>query len=140
MRINEIEISDLSASGGLVQNSGVNNFSGEHKMKNLPVRTHSVKILTLFFILHVISAGTVYCGDKEHLEYALILVEKSTYEKLNQEDILVFQNVRQTLAQKDALVIENSTKGYTFQVTFKFTKREREIILKGGLLNFIKSG
>ncbi len=46
-------------------------------MKNLPVRTHPVKMLALFFILHLISAGPVYCGDKEHLEYALTLVEKT---------------------------------------------------------------
>ena len=46
-------------------------------MKNLPDRTHPAKILAFFLILHLISAGPVYCGDKEHLEYALKLVEKT---------------------------------------------------------------
>ena len=46
-------------------------------MRNLPVRTNPVKILVLFFILYLISTGPVLCGEKEHLDYALTLVEKT---------------------------------------------------------------
>jgi hypothetical protein len=47
--------------------------------------------------------------------------------------------VRQTLEREDFLEVENLTKGYKFSVKLNFTRRQRKILLGGGLLNLVKT-
>jgi aconitate hydratase len=69
----------------------------------------------------------------------LTIIEKEEYEKLDQGDILILRDVRKCLEQEDFLEVENSTKGHKFPVGFNLTRRQRTVLLEGGLLNFVRT-
>ena len=43
------------------------------------------------------------------------------------------------MEREDFLEVENLTKGYKFSVKLNFTRRQRKILLGGGLLNLVKT-
>ncbi len=67
----------------------------------------------------------------------LTIVEQEEYEKLDQGDVLIFQEVRKALEKEDVLEMENFTKGRRFLAASNFTRRQRSILLEGGLINFV---
>jgi aconitate hydratase len=68
----------------------------------------------------------------------LTIVEQEEYEKLDRGDVLIFQEVRKALEKGDVLKVENFTKGRRFFAAFNFTRRQRKILLEGGLINFAR--
>jgi len=68
----------------------------------------------------------------------LIFVSEQDYQKIDSEDKIEIKNVRQQLYSKE-IVVNNLTKGESFKVTHDLTPRLIEILIKGGLLNFIKT-
>ena len=68
----------------------------------------------------------------------LTINEQEEYEKLDQGDVLIFQEVRKALEKGDVLKVENFTKGRRFLAAFNFTRRQRGILLEGGLINFVR--
>lgn len=69
----------------------------------------------------------------------LIFKEKYIYEGIEQGDRIRIKNISENLREGKILIIENLTKDRTYEVTHDLNQREIEIVLAGGLLNYIKS-
>ena len=68
----------------------------------------------------------------------LTIMEEDEYEKLDQGDVLIFQEVIRALEKGDVLELKNVTKDRRFLAAFNFTRRQRDILLEGGLINFVR--
>jgi aconitate hydratase len=65
-------------------------------------------------------------------------VEEKDYDNIDQGDRLEIQEVAANL-DKEQLEVTNVTRGTTFAVRHGLSQRQKDIIRKGGLLNFIKT-
>lgn len=65
-------------------------------------------------------------------------VEEKDYDNIDQGDRLELQEVAANL-DKEQLEVTNVTRGTTFAVRHGLSQRQKDIIRKGGLLNFIKT-
>ncbi|MGI6554218.1 MAG: aconitate hydratase [Bacillota bacterium] len=68
----------------------------------------------------------------------LTFADETDWEQIDSGDELVIKNAPVNLAG-DKLVIENVTKNNTFQVKHGLSKRQIDIVLSGGLLNYIRT-
>lgn len=69
----------------------------------------------------------------------LIFKDPHDSEKLTPEDRLRIKEIKKALSEGlDTAIVENLSKGYTFKVKLEFNERERKVLLKGGLLPYIK--
>jgi aconitate hydratase len=68
----------------------------------------------------------------------LQFVSEADYEKLEQGDHLQIPDVRRALTDEKPIVIKNVTKGTTIPVKHSLSERQRQVVLAGGLLNYIK--
>ncbi|SNX53184.1 aconitate hydratase [Thermoanaerobacterium sp. RBIITD] len=68
----------------------------------------------------------------------LTFVNADDYDKIEQGDVLRIDNVIKQVMSKDKITVLNETKGYTFKVDLDVTDRNREILLEGGLINYVK--
>jgi len=68
----------------------------------------------------------------------LTFVSEQDYQKIDSGDKIEIESVRQQLYSKE-IVVNNLTKGESFKVAHDLTPRLIEILIKGGLLNFIKT-
>ncbi len=69
----------------------------------------------------------------------LVFENREDYSKIEKEDVLLLENYIDKLFKNDYIKVKNITKGFDFQVRAHLTPRQASIILKGGLLNFVKS-
>lgn len=69
----------------------------------------------------------------------LVFENKEDYEKLDFDDHLLLENYVDKLFKNEPIVLKNMTKNLTFNVKANLTPRQASIILKGGLLNFVRS-
>jgi aconitate hydratase len=70
----------------------------------------------------------------------LTFAQASDYEILEMGDELEMVGVQKALRAGEKLTVKNLTKNTTFLVTYAFTKRQVEIMLAGGLLNYVRMG
>ncbi len=68
----------------------------------------------------------------------LTFASEADYDKIHQGDQLELANVRQVLEQGGELVLKNKTRGCDIPLQYEFTARQKQLLLAGGLLNFIK--
>jgi len=69
----------------------------------------------------------------------LTFVNKDDYAMIDQGDALEITGVRKTLQGKtQTLTVRDTTKGKTFEMSFDLSDRDKQIILAGGSLNYIK--
>lgn len=68
----------------------------------------------------------------------LRLTSDSDYEKLKQGEVLLFSNVRETLKRENALRATIKSTNEQMVVEHHLTTRQKDIILSGGLINWIK--
>ena len=68
----------------------------------------------------------------------LIFKDPSDYEKLEQGDELEIENIRELIKEGKELKVLNKTKGTSFYVTYQLSDRQREILLSGGTLAYMK--
>lgn len=69
----------------------------------------------------------------------LLFKEKDSFEQVGQGDKLRIKDIFENIKKGDALLIENLTNGKSFEVLHGLNPREVEIVLSGGLLNYIKN-
>jgi len=69
----------------------------------------------------------------------LTFANKDDYNLLDQGDELEIRGVIEALKENKPLTLVNKTKGRTIPLAYTLSLREREILIKGGLLNYIKS-
>ncbi len=55
-------------------------------------------------------------------------------------DEISIENIRDKISKEKVISVRNETKGNSFNVICDLSARQREIVLAGGLLNFIKKG
>jgi aconitate hydratase len=70
----------------------------------------------------------------------LSFADEADYEGVEQGDAWEIDGVRAALQAGDDLMVRNVTKGTTFKASYELTERQVEILLTGGLLNYIKAG
>ncbi|GAB4443621.1 MAG: aconitate hydratase [bacterium] len=69
----------------------------------------------------------------------LVFENPLDYENIDMDDQLAIENYKEALLKNLSFNIRNITKNTVFSVKANLTERQAEIILKGGLLNFVKS-
>ena len=60
------------------------------------------------------------------------------YDKIDQGDELVLNDVISSIKDGETIVLTNKTKGEEYTLSFKFSERQREILLAGGLLDYTR--
>ena len=65
----------------------------------------------------------------------LQLVHPEDWEKIDQEDVLALRDVRGALRNGNTVKVENQTKGQTYDTTHTMSRRQADIVLRGGLIN-----
>ncbi|MDD3832708.1 MAG: aconitate hydratase, partial [Oscillospiraceae bacterium] len=68
----------------------------------------------------------------------LTFENEADYDRVSMWDELGLPNVREMLQKDEALILENKTTGETLSLTSGFSKRQTDILLAGGLLNYTK--
>ncbi|MFO7696085.1 MAG: aconitate hydratase [Anaerolineae bacterium] len=68
----------------------------------------------------------------------LTFVDKSDAERIGQGDLLRIAGLGYALRSGRPVVVENVTKGWTFQVSADLSPRQVDVLLAGGMLNYIK--
>ncbi|MDF2884914.1 MAG: leuC3, partial [Clostridiaceae bacterium] len=63
--------------------------------------------------------------------------DAADYDRINQDDKLVIKNVKE-LVSKGEFVITNETQGFEIKTYATLSDRQKEVLLAGGQLNFIK--
>ncbi len=69
----------------------------------------------------------------------LEFVDKDDYQKFSLGDELRIDNVIEALKEGKDIIVKNMTTGEEIRLTYNLAPRQREILLAGGLLNWIKS-
>lgn len=66
----------------------------------------------------------------------LTFADEADYERIEDGDELAIDNVHQAVEQ-EIIVVKNVSKGYEFKTKCSLTPRQKEIVLSGGLLNYV---
>jgi aconitate hydratase len=70
----------------------------------------------------------------------LTFKDQDEFEKVQQEDRLKIENIQKSLKRDGFLRVENVTQQRVFEVSHGLNHREMEVLLAGGLLNYIRGG
>jgi aconitate hydratase len=68
----------------------------------------------------------------------LLFKSEADYEKIMQGDRLLIKHVIDSIKGSQNFIVDNLTKGYAFEVVSNLNAREKELILKGGLLPYVR--
>ncbi|QSZ26898.1 aconitate hydratase [Aceticella autotrophica] len=69
----------------------------------------------------------------------LTFVSSDDYDNIDQGDLLTIENAVEQVKKGGTITIKNETKNTTFEVNLDVSDRNREILLAGGLINFVKN-
>jgi aconitate hydratase len=67
-------------------------------------------------------------------------VNPSDYDKIQQEDRLIIKGLREAIEGDGKAIVTNETKGTFFRVSVTLSKRQKKILLNGGLLAAVANG
>ena len=82
------------------------------------------------------SFARIHCANLVNFGIVpLTFQNPADYEKLSEGDTLELKDFRQAVAAGDTVTLFDRTNGAEIPLTLAFTKRQREILLAGGLLN-----
>lgn len=82
------------------------------------------------------SFARIHCANLVNFGIVpLTFRDPADYEKLSEGDTLELKDFRQAVAAGDTVMLFDRTNGAEIPLTLAFTKRQREILLAGGLLN-----
>ena len=82
------------------------------------------------------SFARIHCANLVNFGIVpLTFQNPADYEKLSEGDTLELKDFRQAVAAGDTVTLYDRTNGAEIPLTLAFTKRQREILLAGGLLN-----
>jgi aconitate hydratase len=69
----------------------------------------------------------------------LTFKSEADYDIIDSGDELQILNIRKTISKNERLVIRNITKKKDFEVNYELTERQKNILLSGGMLPYIKN-
>lgn len=68
----------------------------------------------------------------------ITFVNPEDHEKIEQEDIIEFRNIRQTIQDQNTFEVKLQKSGENIQVKHNMTQRHIDILLAGGIINWVK--
>jgi aconitate hydratase len=89
----------------------------------------------------VIAKSYARIGWQNLINFGVIPFEftnKNDYNNLDENDILEFSNLIESIRQGNYVLVKNKTKNIDFNVTVSASERQRNILLVGGIVNFVK--
>ena len=69
----------------------------------------------------------------------LMFKTESDYEGIDSGDEIQIPNIRKVISKNEPLIVKNLTKGKDFEVNYELSERQRNILLAGGMLSYIKN-
>jgi len=69
----------------------------------------------------------------------LMFKTESDYDGIDSGDEIQIPNIRKVLSKNEPLIVKNLTKGKDFEVNYELSERQRNILLAGGMLSYIKN-
>jgi len=69
----------------------------------------------------------------------LMFKTESDYDGIDSGDEIQIPNIRKVLSKNEPLIVKNLTKGKDFEVKYELSERQRNILLAGGMLSYIKN-
>ena len=69
----------------------------------------------------------------------LTFANEADYDQIEQGDELVIPDARAKVAKGQKVVCQNKTKGKSFELSYSLSPRQRDILLAGGTLSYMKS-
>lgn len=64
---------------------------------------------------------------------------ESDYDQIDSGDELEISDIRKVLSENKPLIVKNLTKGKQFEVNYELSERQKNILLAGGMLSYIKN-
>jgi aconitate hydratase len=64
---------------------------------------------------------------------------ESDYDLIDSGDKIQVPNIRKVISKNEPLIVKNITKKKDFEVNYELSERQRNIILEGGMLSYIKN-
>ena len=64
--------------------------------------------------------------------------DESDYDKIDQMDELSLPNIREKVENSEEVILKNITKGEEYKLVSNFSKRQKDILLAGGLLDYTR--
>lgn len=87
------------------------------------------------------SYARIHCANLANVGIVpLEFVKEADYDRIDQSDELLLPKIKAELEAGTEVTLQNITKGLTIQVKAPLTKRQRYMVLAGGLLNYAKKG
>ncbi|MEW5947974.1 MAG: aconitate hydratase [Thermodesulfobacteriota bacterium] len=68
----------------------------------------------------------------------LVFLKKEDYDSIQADDRLAIPDIRKQILSEQPVRIINETQGHHFMVNLTVQKRERDVLLAGGLLNYVR--
>ena len=69
----------------------------------------------------------------------LTFKSETDYDIINSGDELQIQNIREKISKNKCLIVKNLTQKKDFEVNYKLTERQQNILFSGGMLTYIKN-
>jgi len=69
----------------------------------------------------------------------LTFVDEKDYENIEVGDVLKIENAIEQVKRGGRITVKNQTKGTTFEVNLDVSDRNREVLIAGGMINYVKS-
>lgn len=87
------------------------------------------------------SYARIHCANLANVGIVpLEFAKEADYDRIDQSDELLLPKIKAELEAGTEVTLQNVTKGLTIQVKAPLTKRQRDMVLAGGLLNYAKKG
>ena len=64
---------------------------------------------------------------------------ETDYDRIESGDEIQIPNIRTVISNNEPLIVKNITKKKDFEVNYELSERQRNIILAGGMLSYIKN-
>lgn len=94
----------------------------------LGVKAVIVKSFARIHVANLINAGII----------PLTFADEKDYENVGQGDKLVLENIKTDVSNNDKTLLLNKTNGKKIMLNITLSKRQRDILIAGGLLNYTK--
>ena len=65
-------------------------------------------------------------------------VNAEDYDKIDKNDKLCIPNIRNIILNGEKAILKNETKDQEYNIEYQLSSRQKEIICKGGLLNYTR--
>jgi aconitate hydratase len=69
----------------------------------------------------------------------LTFIDPADYQGIEQGDVLSFEGIRDAIQRSEEIQIRNATRGTTIRARHDLSERQVEILLEGGLINWVKN-